>query len=1044
MPHTPFLQQIVADIDLEGQDLRSLKDHCYVFPTRRAGVYFKKYLTQRFKGQHLWAPRICSIVEFIELLTDRAVLSPITLVFELFDIYKNYEPEADFDSFYPWGQIILKDFDEIDKYLVDAPKLFSNLKDIKSIEEHFALPPEQLNFLRQFWNVLDKPKNTETEQEFIRIWEVLGKVYIDFQESLRNNHAAYEGLAQRLVLEQLTNSTLKPPFTKIVWAGFNALSTAEYGIIEHLCTHYNTTVYWDTDAYYMNNKRQEAGKFMRRYYANWQNQTNHNWQNQTNLAQNEVNIYSIGVPLRVGQAKYAGQLLQELLRENKISIPETAVVLGDEGMLFPMLYTLPPNIEAVNITMGYPLRDSPLYRLLETIVQMQKTKQDPNAKPNEPEDETDTETSDNQKSKEEQNIYKPDETTLFYSKFVLQLLQNPFIKQFAPEAIEKYIAYIAKYNLVYIYNHKIVGSIIQNTLKISKEKETDGEKTENRNSDIFKILFTKADSFLQLTQLFNDVLTRLFNHAKAQTKKETDINTKPDEADTPADEQQETLPADFMEMEFIYHLLRQLRILEETLRKYRQQITVDTFWKIFREVIQSVTLPFTGEPLRGLQIMGFLETRTLDFDNLFVLGLNEGIIPATKPHLTFIPFNLRKGFGLPTFLDQDAIFAYHFYHLLQRAKNVYLLYNTEAGNVGGNEKSRFLLQLEQEFASLPNGKEKLQKHIVSTPLNEQIQRHKIKIDKTPQVIEKLSRYLQNPNSAETEKQSSLSPTALSAYINCPVQFYLKYVAQLYELQNVNEELNNLLFGNILHRTIELLYTPYVSGKINQQVIENLLKNEKNINRCLKEAFTHNNFEHHKEGKNLLLKRVLKQLVKKVLENDLQDAPFTIIGLEAKDYSTTIDIGNGRQVVISGSIDRVDEVIAEDNQPAFRILDYKTGTVEIKDKSTHLKADIETYLADYFTHPDLKTGFQTYLYCYLFWVSQNKNARIKAGIYALRKLNEGIIYFRGGKLIDAELLTTFEVRLKQLLTEVFNPHLPFVQTEDATRYNYSPYQGLVGL
>ncbi len=1037
---TPFLQQIVNDIDLNGQDPCSLKDHCYVFPTRRASVYFKKYLAQRFEGQYFWSPVVCSVVEFIELLTQKVILNPVTLVFELYAIYKNYEPEVKFDTFYPWGQIILKDFDDIDKYMVDAQKLFTNLKDIKSIEEHFALPNEQLQFLKQFWNVLDKPQLSETEQEFIKIWEVLGKVYTDFQVTLSLNQAAYEGMAQRQVLEQLQNGSLKLPYTHIVWAGFNALTTAETGIVEHLCEHYNTTVYWDTDAYYMHPKsRQEAGRFMRRYYERWHNPPCHNWSSQTQFTQNPLHIHLIGVPLRVGQAKYTGQMLETLLQEQQIDATNTAVVLGDEGLLFPALYSLPPSVDAVNITMGYPLRDTPLYRLLETLVQLQKTAQIPHAKPNQPtaqppkpDDDEDPDAAPLQEPpNEQQTIYQQEQVALFYSKFIIQLLQNPFIKQFAPTQADDLIAYLTKYNIVYTYNYNIAQKL---------------------QHPVFTTLFARANTFLDLITLFSNVLNTLFYDAKQRQKQQhhtpdaaepdDDPNFKPDEVQP--HEEPVAASGQFMEMEFIYHLLRHLRLLSETLHKYRQNITIDTFWKIFREVVQTVTLPFSGEPLRGLQIMGFLETRTLDFDNLFVLGLNEGIIPATKPHLTFIPFNLRKGFGLPTFLDQDAIFAYHFYHLLQRAKNVYLLYNTEAGTTGGNEKSRFLLQLEQELKALPHTNVTLSQSLVSTPLSNNAKRKPVVIQKTPDVLNKLHRYLKPlpPAHLNEPTQAKLSPTALSTYINCPAQFYFKYIANLYELQNLDEEINNLLFGNILHRTIELLYEPYINQLITAAIIDQLLNNNRLISKKLNQAFTDNHFEHHKEGKNLLLKRVIKRLVVKVLENDKTDAPFKIVGLETREYTTTLPLTNGQEVVISGSIDRVDEVFLPDGSTAYRIIDYKTGNVKLQ-TPTALKKDLPDYLNAYFIQPDYKTGFQTYLYSYLFWVHHHKNIALKAGLYALKQLSGGIRYLRQGEILSAELLAEFEKQLCLLLNQIFDPNTPFTQTPLPERYTYSPYQGLVG-
>ncbi|HRI28197.1 MAG TPA: PD-(D/E)XK nuclease family protein, partial [Chitinophagales bacterium] len=280
------------------------------------------------------------------------------------------------------------------------------------------------------------------------------------------------------------------------------------------------------------------------------------------------------------------------------------------------------------------------------------------------------------------------------------------------------------------------------------------------------------------------------------------------------------------------------------------------------------------------------------------------------------------------------------------------------------------------------------------------------------------------------------------YINCPAQFYFKYIANLYELQNLDEEINNLLFGNILHRTIELLYEPYINQLITAAIIDQLLNNNRLISKKLNQAFTDNHFEHHKEGKNLLLKRVIKRLVVKVLENDKTDAPFKIVGLETREYTTTLPLTNGQEVVISGSIDRVDEVFLPDGSTAYRIIDYKTGNVKLQ-TPTALKKDLPDYLNAYFIQPDYKTGFQTYLYSYLFWVHHHKNIALKAGLYALKQLSGGIRYLRQGEILSAELLAEFEKQLCLLLNQIFDPNTPFTQTPLPERYTYSPYQGLVG-
>ncbi len=1157
-----FLQKIVDDIDLQAQELTELKDYCYVFPTRRAGVYFKKYLTTRFKDRFLWSPQVFSVVEFMEHLSEQVVLDPITLIFELYRIYQQKEPEVAFDKFFHWGQIILRDFDEADKYLVDAKALFSNLKDYKQLEEDFALPDESFEYLKLFWNVLDKEENTELEQEFIRIWEILGEVYKEFKETLSKNNAAYEGMIQRQILAQLKEGTLQIPFKQIVFGGFNALGKAEEGIIQHLVKNFNAKVYWDTDVYYLNDKKQEAGKFISKYYEKWKDNVQHIWETQTDFITQNKNIHLVGVPLKVGQAKYTGELIQQAIAKDTLEIGETAIVLGDESLLFPVLFAIPKNVEAINITMGYPLKDSPLYKLLEVMVQLYKTG-------------IVTETSLENEEKKHLNGAAKTKKVAFYSKFVLQIINNPFIKAFAKEEVDRYAAYIARNNLLYI-----------NAETIRRRLEP----------SVFQIIFQCTEIFPDLIKRFNDLLVKLFSEIKEANKTEdADLNVKPDEVEA---EKVQAIK-DSITLEFIYHLLKHLKKLEETLKKYQQNITLDTFWKLFREVIQSVKLPFTGEPLRGIQVMGFLETRTLDFKNLFVLGLNEGILPATKPHQTFIPFNLRKGCGMPTFLDQDAIYAYHFYHLLQRSENVYLFYNTEVGNLGSGEKSRFLLQLEHEIKNHENTQINLQSQLVTASLPA-IKKEKegLKIPKSEAVMQKLERYLKRYVTVDDLKPKAYAPSALSTYIHCPVQFYFKYIAELHELEAVDEDINPIIFGNILHKTIELLYIDLLYNKLaeyelitdkvilqavqysnlaaynikllvednkkittevkvsaeNQELIaakgeaENkqekayldlvdttkkwltehisielqqkqgakratlkeakksndakkkkiktlfdefnipdfeeitvallqkaktrlishllrqdleetkveasdiakLLKRPKFIERQLLKAFREEKFNHHKEGKNLLLKKVILRLVKKVLKNDEKDAPFRIIGLEAQEYKTSLDIGDGREVRISGIIDRIDQVeweVEGIDEPlrVYRILDYKTGNIKIFDTQNAFKITIERYMDKYFDDSSYKAGFQAYLYGYLFWRrAKDKHipVNISLGIYALKEIHKGIRYLRKGELIQDDFFLAFEAKLKEMLVELYDKDIPFTQSEEEDAYQWSPYKGLV--
>lgn len=1027
-----FLQQIANHIPINEADPRALKDHCYVFPNRRAGVYFKKYLTERFKGKFIWSPQVLSIVEFVELMSDKVILGPITLAFELFSVYFLHEPEVQFDKFYPWGQILLRDFDEIDKYMADAEKLFQVVKEQKEIETDF-MPPERIEAIKQFWNIFEHEKDdTELKDEFIKIWQVLGQVYKGFRDNLQRNDSAYYGMAIREIAENLEKGSLKLPFKKIVFGGFNALATAEIRIIEHLTQHHDTTVYWDTDAYYMTNRKQEAGNFVAKYYEKWKDHPKHHWAFQTDFAKNKKNIHIIGVPLKVGQAKYTGQLLQNALKNKTIDPTQTAVVLGDESLLFPMLYALPDNLETVNVTMGYPLKNSPLLALLENIYRLQKSMLITPAKDGEP------------------------EKYSFYSKSILEIINNAHIKPFDAELVQSYSSYIARFNIVYTNQDSILK-------KLKGEKE--------KPHPVFVLLFQRADTFVGLLHCFNRLLVWLFNQIKEDNKEETDLNQKADEQPEEGIEVSKSA----IELEFIYHLIKQLKMLEETLKKYQRIVSLDTFWKLFREIIVSVKLPFTGEPLRGVQVMGFLETRTIDYQNLFVLSVNEGVIPATKPHVTYIPFNLRKGFGLPTFLDQDAIYAYHFYHMLQRSEKVFLLYNTEVGSFAAGEKSRFLLQLEHEL-KLRYSPITITNQLVTTPLEAETPNTELMtIPKNADIMERLSRYFVQDPEPEPEKNEDgtpkkshkrqLSATALTTYVRCPVQFYFQYIAELRELGTVDEEINDLLFGNVLHYAIELIYRPYMlkGDVMTEEIMESLKKKHKLINKRVNEAFKKilkdEQVTKKEEGFNLLMKKVIKKLIYKIIETDAKQVPFKIIELEEvydektgqkKDdlpetapgrYDTHIDIGEGRKVRIKGIIDRIDEVRDENGAPIIRILDYKTGKVQFETSATALKLPPDKYIEKYFEKPDLRSGFQIYYYAYLYWL-QHPTAHIQVGIYALQEISKGVRFLQNGKILDSEFFLAFETRLKKMLTELFDEHTSFLQSEDEKAYAFSAYRGLV--
>ncbi len=975
-----FLSQVVADIKL--YDLLELKNHCFVFPSRRAVVHFRKELSKRFPDKPFWEPQLYSISDFVQHISKKSVLDAISLNFELYLVYKKYEPNTSFDSFYQWGQIILRDFDEVDKYMADAEKLFDHVKDYKEIDANFELLQEELEALRSFWTAFAQASDGEIKENFIKVWEVLYPIYKEFRANLMAKDAAYEGMLYRYLMEEKkadAKDHIHIDFKHISFVGFNALSKSEGMLIHYFIQNHQAKVYWDADHYYLNNPLQEAGKFVRRYKNHkWNKSENHYWLI-NDLREGEKNIHITGIPLKVGQAKYVGQEIQRLIDQGDFNPQDTAIVFGDESLLFPMLYALPPSIDAVNVTMGYPLKDSPIYKLLDNIIELQR------------------------------NQRITDEGKVFYHRDVRNLLSNPYLRPFADEKIAKFIQSIDDKNWIFIPPHELLEEF--GIIEGSKESP-------------FKMIFEPIDSHPILIEQFINLLAILYDNYQKTDQEERERRR--EEKEKEASEN-----AQAVEREFIHHLAKNLRRLQEIIVDYEALLDLDTFWSLLKEVIQSIRMPFSGEPLVGMQLMGFLETRTLDFKNLYILSVNEGAMPKQQKNVTYIPFNLRKAFGLPTNTEQDAIFAYHFYRLLQRAENIHLIYNTEVEDaLSSQEVSRFIFQIREEMqAYAPNIN--FYEKVVTTAVGKDNTSPEITIEKNADILEKLKQYDKNSSAYKRP----ISPTALSTYINCSLQFYFKYVAKLRETNELEETMDARIFGDVLHKSIELLYASYLGKVVNEENIQNL-KSPATIETVLKQALLEANFHHTEKGKNYLLKRILHQLVDKILEQDMKETPFLIAGLEAKEYSSDFVLEKDQRISVSGIIDRIDQIDIDNTSDFYvRIIDYKTGFVKLN--TGFHKKSIQQYFDEYFEDPTLKVGFQAYVYSFIYW-QEYPDRPIKAGIYPLKQINQGVLYLRKGELLDEEKLGYFGERLQKLLTEIYNPEIPFTQAEDEKRCLYCPF------
>lgn len=960
----PFLAELSEQLYKQYKD--NLQEVTLVFPNRRAGLFFRKYLSQHIE-KPVWAPEILSIDEFVKGLSDLQGADQLTLLFMLFDAYTKANPSQEsFDQFYYWGEMLLRDFNDIDKYLVKAGDLFTDLKNQKDIEQLFDyLTAEQIQVIQRFWNTFNE-KPSKHQEDFLRIWHVLEKVYNTFRGKLEKEGIGYDGMIFRAVAEKALKEESLYGGGQLIFAGFNALSKAEEVIIASLLRQPNATMYWDMDQYYFDNKDQEAGYFLRKY-------AQHKIFGETfpkNVPDNfrtiAKEITMIGVPLAVGQAKLLGETLKRDFTQEQQHAPEkTAVVLPDEQMLFPVLHTLPEEFKDINITMGYPLRDTPLNGFLEHVLNLQ------------------------------QNIQESKSGKIsFYYVHVLSLLKHPYFSQYNPE----YAAALIK---------KIEST---NAIRISTE--------ELGNEGLYGAVFYPIKTASAIFDYLLHILS-LINRTIGEDKEERTVT---------------------VEKEYIYHFYTQLKRLKEIVAEQQIAFTIQTFLKLFRQIIYNLKLPFSGEPLNGLQVMGVLETRNLDFENIYILSMNEGSFPPGISQSSFIPFNLRKGYGLPTYEQQDAIFAYSFYRLLQRAKKVVLFYNTESGLKTGGEMSRFLYQLQYEAPI------KVKEHILSNPIKVPFP-VPVVIPKDERVLAALDAYIIKEGE---DLEKGLTPSAFNTYLDCRLKFYFRYVAKLYEADSIQEEIDAPTFGNLFHNMMESFYKS-ICSKHNNLITEKDLEAPRLLEESLEVAFK----EHYHwdkaeafqlEGRDIIVKEIILKMGRQIIENDKSYAPFYVLSIESKEdihrMKVAIDTPMGKKIVgLQGIIDRVDL-----KEGVVRVIDYKTG----KDNK---RFENISSLFDRNNLKKNKAAMQTLMYSMLYEEGGTSgNYAVMPGLYNARELfNPGfdirlMMKVEGTNkydpVIDARSLhTALKSEMAKLLEEIYDPAVPFDQTNNLRTCEYCPYAGV---
>ncbi|WP_443679275.1 PD-(D/E)XK nuclease family protein [Phocaeicola coprocola] len=951
-----FLKQVAHD--LYNKTEGNFTKVAIVFPNKRASLFFNEYLAQE-SDRPIWSPTYVSISELFRQSSDLSIADPIKLVCDLYKVFQKATGSKEtLDDFYFWGEMLIADFDDADKNMADTHALFSNLKDLNELMDNYDFLEEgQKEALSQFFHNFSINQVTELKQRFISMWNVLGDIYTEYKALLESQSIAYEGMLYRQVIEQLDVEAL--PYNKYIFVGFNVLNKVEHTLFKKLNEAGKAMFYWDYDTFYLNKTPHEAGEFIRRNLRDFPSELPASFFDNLNQPKEVTFIES---PTENGQVRYLPQWIRENLTSQE---KETAVVLCNEALLQPVLHALPDNVKHINITMGFPLSQTPAYSFVNALMELHTSG------------------------------YNPNNGRYLFAE-VISVLKHPYTRQLSPEA-EKLEQTLTRDNRFYPLPSEL------------------------KQDNVLELLFTPRRNNLDLCSMLSEALKEVAVIYQQQAASHSDA-------------------FDQLYRESLFKTYTLVNRFHTLIESKELNVQAGTFQRLLTRVMSSSSIPFHGEPAIGMQVMGVLETRNLDFRHLIMLSVNEGQLPKAGGDSSFIPYNLRKAFGMTTIDHKIAVYAYYFYRLMQRAEKVTLVYNTATDGINRGELSRFMLQflIEWGYPVLRKQLEAAQSPQDSTP---------IIIEKTPDVMERMKSVFDIRNNPK----ALISPSALNCYLDCPLKFYYKYVALLSAPDEVTADIDSAKFGSIFHYAAEHIYKDLTAhGKlISKENLETLLKDEVRlqtyVDNGFKELFFNlpQNEQPEYNGIQLINSAVIVKYIQQLLRNDLRYAPFTFVGSEQRIFenieicTSTGDI----QSRIGGIIDRIDS-----KGESLRIVDYKTGG----------DADTPANVQSLFI-PDKKRSnyvFQTFLYASIVCKKlreKNDNRLVApALLYIHRAASENyspVIQMgeprKPKEPVDnfAQHEGDFRENLKTLLEDIFNPDISFTQTEIEDKCAYCDFRAL---
>lgn len=914
-----FLDKLAAQIVTHfGDDLSNVT---VVLPNKRARIFLIEALKNQITTT-VFAPKIVSIEDFVQEMAGIRTIDPIDLLFEFYKVYEQLTPVSkmqSFELFANWGKILLQDFNELDRYLLDPDHVFSYLKDIEVLKR-WDLTPQQ---------------TTKMIDDSLEFWSRLPEYYNTFYQHLKNLGVGYQGLIYREAVLHLADFVQSiPEKHQYVFAGFNALNQSEEHIFQKMMKEEKAFVYWDIDTVFLNDYYHDAGLFVRKFKKNWKQYAHQDFEWVVDHFAQYKNIQIIGTPKTIGQAKIAGGIIEELSNDNH-PLERVALVLGEENLLIPILYALPEGVSSLNITMGYNSKNNPAQILIHKLFKMHT------------------------------NAVKRSESSYtFYYKEVLDILSHPLVEPYV--AASDLVQRINTYNITFLSNKKL--------FELHPEANV-----------LFQYLFKPwGTETLPILNRLTHILLIIKNSLNDSSEQEKIAKT------------------------FVYSIYKTLVKIISYQENHGLINSVSMLFALYKQIVDLAEVSFEGEPLMGLQIMGVLESRVLDFDTVIITSMNEGKFPAGKTSNSFIPYDVKKELGLPTFKEKDAIYSYHFYHLLLRAKNIYLLYNSDGEGLDKGEKSRFITQLEIE----KQPKHELSHKIYNAFLPDKAYEPMV-VEKSPRVLSRLK---------EIATGRGFSPSGLTNYLRNPIAFYKQRVLGISDVDEVEENIALNTLGTIIHGVLEELYMPYIGVFLSESALLGMLK--------LVEAEVANQFKLiYKEGeiykgKNLLAFEVAKRNVTNFLKLELEavragDA-IKVLHLEHHLECVLDDPRLPYPVKIAGNVDRI-----EMRNDKLRITDYKTGKV---DKNTVLLKDWSQLTAS------IKSDKIIQLLCYVcMYETQLNGVGVEAGILSFKNMKSGFLPYGfkyGPKDIDyditPEVLQAFKHELVGLILEILNPELPFAE------------------